>query len=402
MSSPGYMEIGDCWEERAAESERSGGGWFSNVLLKESGDIWKLSEFHEKNYHYGYERKKKGKKLLGRAVEASEEEKARHAARVNFRRKQKVIDLVNCNEQELDIWFTFTYSRNEQDLDLFHDERKEFNRRLGRFVRTGKLFDEPVRTFKRSPDFRLKAVGVIEFQDGERREDGEGRGAIHGHQLMNTPFLPQIRCIIADVFDSRDGTYKEAYLQKDGSFSLFVNRGTLWFSYLYEAEEFLKFSGKCTEDDSHVNFRVKSICVAAFLWECGHISIKKIEHLRKSKKMSNVGEYMISKYMVSDLQDERLSGRKAYFFTGKLAKPTFYRDPDDVENHLQALHMWVCQVGQIELLGDYIGAFTIYLFNFWVFTYPWIAQHFTKSNKTRGGENESDRFRVGSAPVLRE
>ena len=352
-------------------------GYASNVLLIETGDIWTLHEFHEGVYHYDYHRKKKKNRVLGRASEADEEQQLINKRRVNFRRKRVVIALVNCNEQELNVWFTFTEARNEQNLTQFHADRIGFNKRLTRFVQTGNLYGKPVKSFTPLPDFRLKAVGVIEFQDGERREDNEGRGAIHGHQLMNTPFLPQVLVIVADVYDFRDGTYKAAYLQQDGSWSLSANRETRWFDWQHEAETFLK-AHSTLADAHHVNPRSKPLCVAAFLWAQGFIDIKTVANMRKAGKLSNVGEYMVSKYMVKDTFDERLQGRKAYFFTGDLVEPRKYRDPDDVDNHLKAMHMWNYQVDQKELIGHYIGAFTVYLFNFWVSVYPWIRAYYER------------------------
>ena len=239
-------------------------GYRSNVLLKETGDVWELREFHRNSYRYGYNPKKKKNKKRGRAAEADEEQQIFNQWRVNFRRKRAVIDLVNCNEQELNIWFTFTYARNEQDLTQFHADRKGFYQRLTRFVQNGKLYGKPVKSFTPCPDFQLTAVGVIEFQDGDRREDNEGRGVIHGHQLMNTPFLPQVMVIVADVYDVRDGTYKAAYLQQDGSWSLSANRETRWFDWQHEAEIFLK-AHSTLADEHHVNPRSKPRCVAAFL-----------------------------------------------------------------------------------------------------------------------------------------
>jgi len=366
-------------------------GYRSNVLLKETGDIWELREFHENSYRYGWsvtdaEREKRARKKqrLGRASVADEEQQLLNQRRDNFRRKRNVIDLVNCNEQELNIWFTFTYARNEQDLTQFHADRKNFYQRLSRFVQTGNLCSKSVKLFIPCPDFQLKAVGVIDFQDGERREDKEGRGAIHGHQLMNTPFLPQVRVIVADVYDVQDGTFKAAYLQQNRSWSLSANRETVWFDYQHEAETFLK-EHDTLEDVQHVNPRSQPLCVSALLWEQGFTDIKAVQNMRKAGKLSNVGEYMVSKYMVKDTFDERLQGRKAYFFTGDLERPTIYRDPDDVENHLKAMHMFESYfLYKKEFIGYYIGAFTIYFFNFWALTYPWIKKYYEQREHKQG------------------
>jgi hypothetical protein len=53
----------------------------------------------------------------------------------------------------------------------------------------------------------------------------------------------------------------------------------------------------------------------ASYWEHGHIKIKKIAHI------PNVGRYM-TKYMTKDATDTRLVGRKKYFSSRKLHKPT--------------------------------------------------------------------------------
>jgi hypothetical protein len=368
------MHIFDETEDFVNENDN---GYASNVLLKETGDIWTLKEFHENVYHYGYTRKKKKNRPLGRAAEADAEQQMINQARLNFRRKRGVIDLANCNEQELRIWFSYTYARNEQDLRQFHTDRKAFYQRLVRFVQTGNLYGKPVKSFTPCPDFQLKAVGVIDFQDGDRRDDGVGRGAIHGHQIMNTPFLSQVRVIVANVYDFQDGEYKEAYLQIDGSWSLSANRQTRWFDWQYEADEFIK-AHDTLEDMDQVHPRSKPLCVVALLWEQGNIDIKTIQNMRETGKLSDVGQYMVSRYMIDNLYDERLQGRKAYFFTGDLTKPTIYRDVIDVNNHLEALHMWENLVDQKELIGHYIGAFTVYVFNFWVSVYPWIKAYYER------------------------
>jgi hypothetical protein len=371
-----------------------GNGYASNVLLKETGDIWTLKNFMEGVYHYGYSRKKKKKQPLGRASEADEESKIINRSRVNFRRKQTVIDLANCNEQKLPIFYSYV-DHDVKDIDVAYQHRVASLKRLERFIRTGKLFGKPVHKFTPQPDFELCAVGILDFQDGKRNPDGEGTQDVHFHQIQNTPYLPQVPVIVAKLHDPETLEFCEHYLhwhQGIYFWSKIACRSTLWFQTVAEAQAYLKSHRSELPGlffDLHVKGdgrtpEEKGLCVAALLW--GHargIQINKIKDLRKHGKLSNVGEYMVNKYMVANLDDPRLQGRKPVFVMGraKLEKPRFYRDPDEVENHLTAMHMWAYLVEEKELVGHYIGAFMLYVFNFWMSVYPWIKVYYERKRQ---------------------
>jgi hypothetical protein len=357
-------------------------GYASNLLLKETGEIYELHECHEKPFHYGYGRKKKGKKKLGRAVKANEAQERVHRKRVNNRRQKGVIDLCNCNEGGLPIWHTFTYAANEQDIEKAQRERQKYEKRLERFVQTGKLWRKPVTAerFTPKPDFKLKAVGVIDFQDGERREDKQGREVIHFHQVQNTTYLPQVQVITAQVSDGWNDSFKQAYLQQDHTWSLTANRETLWFNTRRESWEYLK-KHKATFRGMFKDLACQPLCVAALLWEHGYIKIKTIQNMRKTGKLSNVGEYMVSKYMVKNTDDTRLNGHKAYFKVGDVERPKFYRDQLQVSQILEELNIWETLVEEFTFCADYLGWMTFYKFNFWVLVYPWIKRYYERKNQ---------------------
>lgn len=357
-------------------------GTASDTLLRACGSHWELKEFHEKPYFYGYTREKKKIKddkvvdvLFGRAAEADDEDKETNRRRVNYRRKKAVMDLINCNETALTVWHTFVDASGKMSLDRFHQERKNYTRRLETFVQTGKLYKKPVIGLTPKPAFRLNAVGVIDFQDGERRADKQGRGAIHAHQVMNTPFLPQVQVIVADVFDPQDSEYKQAYLQQGGCWSLVANRKTRWFNTSREVETYLQAHPEL-QDAFHKTPRKKPLCVAAMLWEHGFIDIRLTKNMRKAGQCSNVGEYMVSKYMLENTEDRRLDGRKAYFFVGNMEHPTIIHDPQDIEQHLLEYGAWGCLVSEKHFQAYYMGLMTVYLFNFWVLAYPWIRRYY--------------------------
>ena len=70
--------------------------------------------------------------------------------------------------------------------------------------------------------------------------------------------------------------------------------------------------------------------VIAKVWGNGFIKINKIDDV------DNVGAY-VCKYMVKDLDDERLRGRKCYFNSKGLFKPVVIEDEKKVENIKKSL-----------------------------------------------------------------
>jgi hypothetical protein len=70
-----------------------------------------------------------------------------------------------------------------------------------------------------------------------------------------------------------------------------------------------------------VFFNLKHIWVDTLtkIWGQGFIKLKKISHV------DNVGAY-ISKYMVKHFEDDRLDGKKRYFSSSRLIKPTVIKD----------------------------------------------------------------------------
>lgn len=367
-------------------NEKDNQGYATNVILKKCGAHVSLKEAHEKPFFYGYSRKKKKKSPLGRAAEASAsaETKKNNKRRQQFRRKEAVKDLVNCNEDTLKIWHTFV-DVGTKDISTGHKHRKDYSRRLERFVQTGKLYGAPVKNFTPLPDFALSAIGVIQFQDGKRKKTGKPTDFVHFHQVMNTPYLPQVPVIAAKVRDSKTALLKEQYLnQKDGLFywSQVANRDTLFFQTTIEAGRFLQ-EHRAELPGWYFDRKIKKLCVAALLWERGFIDIEKIKNKMKKGKCSNVGDYMVSAYMVEDLEDKRLDGRKAYYAIGRkhLKKPEVYRDEKQIDNIIAFFDLWKVQIDQIELQAEYIGAMTIYLFNLLLFEYAWMRTYYERRNQ---------------------
>jgi hypothetical protein len=231
-------------------------GYRSDVLLKVCENHAKLKEFPENCYRYGYKPKKKKGQKLGRANEASDADKIEHQKRVNVRRRENVIDYAHCNEDTLTVFASRTYHKEFADVRQAHRDRLAYQKRLVRFMQTGKLYGRTVKSFVPVPDFELKSVGVIEFQD---------RGVIHMHELRNTPFLPQVQVIVADVLDLADSEYKRAYLQTDGTWSRIAGKESLWFSTAREADGYLANHPELNTDWVK-DPRKKPECVDALLW----------------------------------------------------------------------------------------------------------------------------------------
>lgn len=342
-------------------------GYRSDVLLKLCGNYAKLKEFPEKCYRYGFKPKKKKGRTLGRAADASDESKAENQKRVNARRRETVIDKVHCNEDDLPIFASRTYQKEFADVQQANRDRQAYQKRLIRFIQTGRLYGREVQNFVPVPDFELKCVGVIEFQD---------RGVIHTHEVRNTPFLPQVQVIVADVFDLADGEHKQAYLQTDGTWGRVAGEYTVWFDTAREASDYLKDHPELKTDLTK-DPRKKPECVDALLWGHGYIDLKTVQNMRKCGKCADVGGYM-TKYMVKDTEDPRLQGQKAHYQAGKLAKPQFFRDPEDVRNVMAEMEMWQVLINQYDCQVQWLGTMLVYVFNFWALVYPWIRTYYAK------------------------
>lgn len=377
-------------DEQEIVNEKESVPWrVTNVILKLCGNCWQLTEAHENYIYYGGSRKKvkiKNGKVetvdLGRKNNASPEEQKINALRVQQRRNTRIRDVVNCNEDELTVFDTLTGSGDYCDLTQANADRKEYFRRLERFCQTGKLWNTPVKSFSPQPEFSLKVLGVIEFQDGFRwRRKGiekPGTGNIHFHHFQNTPYLPQVNVIHAKVHDA-DGSLKEHYLNYDKGIGLFwskvADRSTLWFNTEKELVTFLR-ARNCEFPGLFFNAEMKKLCVNALLWEHGHTHIKKLQDLRKHGKCANAGEYLCQ-YLTEEV-DERLKGRHGWYKVGKLAHPDIYRDPIQVDRIIQEVNLWSVFTHQLDFIAEYLGAMTYYFFNWWVPVYPWIKVMYEK------------------------
>jgi hypothetical protein len=362
----------------------SGGGWCqTDCILKECGDHWTLTQAHEKNFYYGGKRRRKkyqdGKVVdltLGRASEASEEQKRKNAIRIQKRRDNSIRDRGDCNEAECDKFETLTGHGHYQDIKQAHYDRRQYFDRLERFVRTSRLFRKPVTHFTPVSDFALKAFGVLEFQDGKRNKDGKGTGNIHFHHFHNTPRLPQVHVIHAKVRDSKTQEFCEVYLSHKKGFGFYwskaADRQTPWFNTEREARDYLQ---RHKQDLPGLYFNVESrkIIVNALLWGKGRTHIKQLQDLRKQGKLSSAGEYLCQ-YTSKGGIDDRLRNHRGWYKRGDLERPTFYRDPDIIRQAIQVLDLWNCLVKEIHFVAEYMGAMTKYYFNLWVEEFPWIKR----------------------------
>jgi len=307
-----------------------GGAKHTNKILKECGNIFEEIEALEGFFYYAYKRKKKHC-ALGRASTATPEEQEANRQRTLQRQRTQIKDLANCNDLKLPKWMTFTYAENEQDFDTFLRDRKAFEKRLERFVQTGTFSGVQVRNFTPQADFCLEELGIIDFQDGERRPDGQGRGALHGHEMNNLPYLPPINVVAAKI-QKGDREPQEYYLQNDGTWSKTANSGTFFRTYSHEVTDTVnrwKEKSKLTSQVTKVYARKLSLC--QLIWGHGFVTLNKIRAMMKDGLMQDVGGYMVSKYMSSKEGDDRFKGRKRWYKKGNLIQPKKYRDPWEIQ-----------------------------------------------------------------------
>lgn len=361
----------------------------TDVKIKLCGSHITLSQYHEKTVPYDYARRKvktdeEGKlalRDLGRKSEASKEQQAVNARRVQKRRNATIRDLMNCNEEELTVFETLTTTY--QDVDQFNQARKAYHRKTERFIQTGKLYGKEVKHFLPDPEFELKLFGVIEFQDGHRLKQKNiskpASGNVHGHHFQNTPFLPQVNVIHANVRDT-ELTLTEHYLNYSESIGFYwskiADRNTLWSNTEKACWVFLR-DHKKDLPGLYFNAELKKLCVNALLWEQGHTHIKKLQDLRSKGKLSNAGEYLCQ-YTTEDACDPRLRNRRAWYKKGKLAQPEIYRDPQQVNAIIWQLDLWTYFIYQIDFIAEYLGAMTYYFFNLWIMVYPWIKTYYER------------------------
>jgi hypothetical protein len=112
-------------------------------------------------------------------------------------------------------------------------------------------------------------------------------------------------------------------------FSKFIKR--LNYEITGQKESFLKyvvvteFQERGAVHFHTIFFNLKHIWVDTLteIWGEGFIKLKKIEHV------DNVGAY-ICKYMAKDFDDDRLDGKKRYFSSRGLIKPTVIKDEEKV------------------------------------------------------------------------
>lgn len=357
----------------------------TDVILKVCDAHITLTEAHEGKIWYGGTRRKQkirdGKLIdlqLGRASEADAEQQAINAQRVQKRRNTMVRDLMNCNEGDLKVFDTLTGTGDYRNVNRAKNDLKNYLPRLERFIRTGKLYGRPVIDFTPIPAFELKVLGVLEFQDGKRREDGKGTGNVHFHHFQNTPYLPQVHVIHANLRDPKTLEWSEMYLNRRKHIGLYwskvAGKDTIWCNTVQETMTFLK-DHKRELPGLYFNAEPKKLCVNALLWGKGHTKIKKLQDLRKQGKLSNPGEYLCQ-YLGEDSIDERLRNHRGWYKYGELDRPEIYRDPGIVEDMIRILNLWDYFTHKLEFVAEYLGAMTKYYFNLWIQDFPWIKRFY--------------------------
>lgn len=374
-------------EEQEFVNEKTSRPWnVTTVILKLCGNCWQLTEAHENYIYYGGTRKKvklKDGKVetvdLGRKSEASLEQQQVNARRVQARRNHALRDLMNCNEDDLTVFDTLTGTGDYRDIDQANADRFQYQKRLERFCQTGKLYRTPVKGFRPVPEYRLKLLGVIEFQDGHRRKDGKGTGNVHFHHFQNTPYLPQVNVIHANFRDAKTLLLCEHYLNYQEGLGFYwskvADRSTLWFNTEKELVVFLR-ARKAEFPGDYYNAELKKLCVNALLWERGHTKPKKLQDLRKHGKLSNPGEYLCQ-YLSEDA-DPRLREHRGWYKAGTLARPKTYRDPIEIDRIIREVDLWSVFTHKVEFMATYLGAMTYYFFNWWMSVYPWIKVMYEK------------------------
>lgn len=126
---------------------------------------------------YTYQKRQKlgtnSNKNTGKNSDGLNTEKNRAESLSNARKK--VMRTINAN-RDLNKFLTLTFEECVTDLDYSNNELKKFIKRLN------------YRIFKTKKSL-IKYIAVIEFQDGKRRDDKKGRGAVHYHMLLNIPYV---------------------------------------------------------------------------------------------------------------------------------------------------------------------------------------------------------------------
>lgn len=90
----------------------------------------------------------------------------------NVRARNNLRRLITTNFNKNSKFLTLTFKENVKDIDVSNAVFKRFIFNLNRYL-------------KRVNKKTLSYVAVIEFQDGERRDDKIGRGAIHYHLVCD-------------------------------------------------------------------------------------------------------------------------------------------------------------------------------------------------------------------------
>jgi hypothetical protein len=305
-----------------------------------AGKHARLSIF-EKPYYSGG-RREKGQGPLGRASDATPEDKELNRRKNAKRRENKVKDLVRCNvspwkkSEEMakcNKFVTLTLKSKSTDLSEGNKLLKGFQARLTRLIR------------KEHPDFTLKMLWVAEYQD-------TNRGCLHWHCLTNLPY-------VAPKWTITKGESSDyAYLQKDGSFSPVADRHTEAFDSFYEAKKRRKALSATGLDAAKLKCK-KVLFDLASAWGNGFVDLSVVSSPKKAKAY-------ISKlcfYLTKTSQDSRFWGKRVFGYThGNLETPIIIDNHWEVDSFLEERELWLCLVDEY-FFDCYLGVTEMYIFD---------------------------------------
>jgi hypothetical protein len=321
---------------------------YSRLQLKECGEHWQLKEFRDKEYayNYTYSGTEQGRYRGERKTPLPTEESVR---RREMRRKARVRDLINTNAWEWRAFHTYTdYGELKYDTARHHQEL--YLKRLERFVQSGRLFSKPIQEFQANENFKLKALGMAETQEGKRKNGGNHTLFWHYHQVHNVKWIPPVWALRKK---GKDGKWK--YRQKGGRLSLVADKNTIW------REKEGEISSLANKGDVAVQ-----ISPYALLWGRGFIDIETIGSKEGHK---DLGRYMVENYLENKgggaYEDDKVGSKKLMFQRGKLDKPTIYRDEDEINQILYELQLWNHLESMYKIDSEYMGNIVISEFNLW-------------------------------------
>lgn len=299
----------------------------------------------EKPYYTGGHRKSKGK--LGRGSETTEDEKVLNRIKNAKRRETKVKDLIRCNVSvwkrtdemiECNKFLTLTLKEPISDISEGNKFLKGFQARLTRLIR------------KSHPEFELKCIWVVEYQD-------KARGCLHWHILCNLPFIEQKWVITRNGDDPSD----YAYLQKDGSFSPVADKSTRVFKSFHDAKKATRSLSSATGLDKNKLKCKKILYDLVVSWGRGFVDLETVSCPKKARAYTS----KLCWYLTKSGEDNRFWGKRVFDYTrGSLEKPEIIDTPRGVDGFLDKNELWLCLEREL-FFECFLGFTELYVFDLW-------------------------------------